>query len=207
MKLKGVRARDQKKTRQEILEAAFHEIFAHGYQGVSIDDIVKKTSLTKGAFYHHFPSKLSLGYALVEEVLSPMILERWVRPLEAYSNPLEGVLAQMKRLIGRSSAAELRLGCPLNNLVQEMSTVDAGFKRRLQTALQLWIEGTEKHLRRAKNQGFLRKDVNTLSLSKYIVMSHEGFYGFIKGLNDPEAFLILLEPMKVYFDTLTVPGK
>lgn len=43
-----------------------------------MDDLVKKTTLTKGAFYHQFPTKLALGYAVVDEVLTQLILERWI---------------------------------------------------------------------------------------------------------------------------------
>src|ERR1700688_2949242 len=91
--------RDFEKTRQEILRVAFVEVFSRGFQGVSVDDIVKKTSLTKGAFYHHFPTKLDLGYALVDDVIKPMIIDRWIRPLKNFKNPLEGILSQMEKLI------------------------------------------------------------------------------------------------------------
>ena len=60
-----VKKRDLEKSRKEILAVAFFEVFTHGFQGVSVDDIVKKTSMTKGAFFHHFRTKLDLGYALV----------------------------------------------------------------------------------------------------------------------------------------------
>lgn len=181
------------------------EVFTHGFQGVSVDDIVKKTRLTKGAFYHHFPTKLDLGYALVEEVISPMILQRWIAPLEGSENPLKGILHQMKTLIGDADPQDLKWGCPLNNLVQEMAPLDAGFRKRLQAALTLWIDEMEKHLRRAKDSGLIRKDVNTRKVAHFVVMSHEGFYGLLKGLNDPGAFPALYDSLKIYFQTLQNP--
>lgn len=198
----AAKTRNLEKTRKEILDAAFLEVFTRGFQGVSVDDIVRKTSLTKGAFYHHFPTKLDLGYALVEEVIQPMITERWITPLDAYENPLEGILAQMKKLIGQCEPAHLRLGCPLNNLVQEMAPVDAGFKKRLQTALNFWIDEIEKHLKRGKREGYIRADVNTRQVAQFVVMSHEGFYGLLKGLDDTKAFDALFGPLKTYFSTL-----
>lgn len=196
------KTRDLEKSRKEILEVAFLEVFARGFQGVSVDEIVGKTSYTKGAFYHHFPTKLDLGYALVEEVITPMILERWITPLESFENPLDGILKQMRTLIGKADPAHLRLGCPLNNLVQEMSPVDEGFRRRLQSALNLWIDETEKHLRRAKKAGLLREDVNTRQVAHFVVMAHEGFYGLLKGLGDPGAFDALYDSLKRHFQTL-----
>lgn len=199
------KTRNLEKSRQEILDVAFFEIFTRGFQGVSIDDIVKKTSLTKGAFYYHFPTKLDLGYALVEDVISPMIIERWISPLDNYKNPLQGVLKQMKLLIGEADPKHLKWGCPLNNLVQEMSPVDAGFRKRLQTALNLWIDELEKHFIRAKKDGYLRKDINTHQAAQFVVMSHEGFYGLLKGLDDPGAFRALYDSLKQYFQVLENP--
>ena len=70
------RTRNSERTRNHILEKAFDEIYRQGFQGVSIDKIVENTQLTKGAFYHHFPTKNNLGYALVDESLREMISEQ-----------------------------------------------------------------------------------------------------------------------------------
>lgn len=204
LKNKKSKTRDLERTRKEILDVAFMEVFSRGFQGVSIDDIVKKTSLTKGAFYHHFPTKLDLGYALVDDVIKPMIIERWIVPLEEYENPLDGVLKQMKQLIGKSDASELKLGCPLNNLVQEMAPIDAGFKARLQVAINLWIEEMDKQLKRAKINGFIKSDINTKQVATFTVMAHEGFYGMLKGMQDPKIFDALYSSLKRYYSTITV---
>ncbi len=200
--LKKKRTRNLEASRSEILNAAFMEIFPRGFQGVSVDDIVARTSLTKGAFYHQFPTKLDLGYALVEEVIAPMIIDRWIKPLEQYENPLDGILKQMKTLIGKAPPEELKLGCPLNNLVQEMAPIDDGFRERLNKALNLWIDEMDKHLQRAKKEGYLKPDVNTRKVAQFVVMAHEGFYGMLKGLGDPKTFHALFDSLKLYFDSI-----
>jgi TetR/AcrR family transcriptional regulator, transcriptional repressor for nem operon len=196
------KSRDLERTRQEILEVAFLEVYSHGFQGVSVDDIVAKTSLTKGAFYHHFPTKLQLGYAIVEDVLQPMIHQRWIAPLAEYENPLEGIVRQMELLIGESTAAELHMGCPLNNLVQEMSRLDAGFRRRLQAAIALWIDGVELHIRRGQAAGFVARRVDAGQAAHFIVLMHEGIFGMLKGLGDPNAFPIFFAPVKEYLRSI-----
>jgi TetR/AcrR family transcriptional repressor of nem operon len=197
-----VKTRDFEKSRKEILDVAFFEVFKNGFQGVSVDDIVKKTSLTKGGFYHHFPTKLDLGYTLVDEVIKPMIIDRWIAPLEKNKNPLQGILKLLKLHIGETDPENLKLGCPLNNLVQEMAPIDQGFQQRLQTALNLWIDETDIQLIRAKKNGFIKSDVNTRQVAHFIVMAHEGFYGMLKGLNDPRAFPALYDSLKRYFKTI-----
>ena len=197
------KTRDLDKTRAAILQAAFLLVLKHGFQGVSVDDIVEETQFTKGAFYHLFPTKLDLGYALVDEVIRPLIIDRWITPLEDLENPLEGILSQMEKLIGGESPELLKLGCPLNNLVQEMAPLDAGFRKRLRSALDLWVNETERHLRKAKAGGFLKSSINTQEAAHFIVMAHEGFYGMIKGLGKAEAFAELFGSLKVYFQAIS----
>ncbi len=200
----AVKHRDLEATRRQILLVAFETFFMQGFQGTSMDDLVKKTTLTKGAFYHQFPTKLALGYAVVDEVLTQLILDRWITPLEAYENPVEGILVMMQRNIGDTPPALLRYGCPLNNLVQEMAPVDKGFGKRLAAALQMWVSGLQKHLLRAQQAGFIRPGVNVAEAAHFIVMAHEGFYGILKGMNNVAVFPVLLASMQRYFDTITM---
>ena len=39
-------------TRQKLLQAAFTEIYRHGFQAASLTQILSDTALTKGALYH-----------------------------------------------------------------------------------------------------------------------------------------------------------
>ncbi|MBI1822116.1 MAG: TetR/AcrR family transcriptional regulator [Nitrospirae bacterium] len=185
-----IRSRDPVKTRARILEVAFMEILKGGFQGVSIDQIVDKTQMTKGAFFHHFPTKQALGYALVDETLSEMVLDRWIRPLEKYDNPIEGIVKVLKKVIDATPDEHIPLGCPLNNLIQEMSSVDPVFRDKLRDVLELWIDGIEGYLRKAKRRGFLKKEINPRQLAEFIVMNHEGAFGMTKSLRDRRDFLI-----------------
>lgn len=53
-------------TRTHILEAALKRFANHGYNAASIDQICTDAGVSKGAFYHHFPSKQSVFLALFE---------------------------------------------------------------------------------------------------------------------------------------------
>lgn len=53
-------------SRTAILDAAESLIIDHGFAGSSVDRIIKRAGLTKGAFFHHFASKAHLANALLE---------------------------------------------------------------------------------------------------------------------------------------------
>jgi AcrR family transcriptional regulator len=46
--------------RELLTKAAFTAFLAHGYDGAGITQILAGTRLSKGAFYHHFESKMAL---------------------------------------------------------------------------------------------------------------------------------------------------
>lgn len=200
-KAKRVRAPEQ--TRAKILDVAFWEFFRRGYQGVSINEIVDKTGLTKGALFHHFPTKQALGYAIVDETLREMTLARWIRPLEAYKNPLEGISENLRKIIDATPDESFALGCPLNNLIQEMSSVDPVFREKLHAVLEVWISGIEKNLQEAKRRGQLRKNIDIRQTAEFIVMSHEGAFGIVKSTRSRRVFRALQSSLKTYLQTLT----
>ena len=60
-------------TRQRILAAAV-EVFAEkGYHTAAVDDIVRISETSKGAFYFHFPSKQDIFIALVDELAATLL--------------------------------------------------------------------------------------------------------------------------------------
>jgi TetR/AcrR family transcriptional regulator, transcriptional repressor for nem operon len=58
------------KTRARIVDSARVLFNRHGFESVSIDDVMKRAGLTRGGFYHHFSSKESLYAAAVSSFTS-----------------------------------------------------------------------------------------------------------------------------------------
>jgi AcrR family transcriptional regulator len=60
----------ENKTKEErqyqILEAAMEVFVENGYANTRMDDIVIQSGLSKGALYHHYPSKKDLFIALID---------------------------------------------------------------------------------------------------------------------------------------------
>ncbi|MFQ7293181.1 MAG: TetR/AcrR family transcriptional regulator [Monoglobales bacterium] len=55
-------------TVKSILDAAQELFIEHGYEHTSLQDIINKTKLSKGAIYHHFASKEEIFVAMVKRI-------------------------------------------------------------------------------------------------------------------------------------------
>jgi AcrR family transcriptional regulator len=178
--------RNPEATRKRILEAAFMEIYRKGFQGMRLDDVLNTTELTKGALYHHFPNKRALGYAVVDEVILPIMDEMWLEPLKKAQDPLQGLIDVVEQLPEMKPPEIIEYGCPLNNLAQEMSPLDEGFRQRLDYVFRLWHDVTEEALERAKHQGKIRESIDCDETATFIMAALEGCIGIAKNAQSIE---------------------
>jgi AcrR family transcriptional regulator len=167
-------------TRQRLLEAAFEEIHRVGFQAASLHRILRRTGVTKGALYHHFPSKLALGYAVVDELLGPYLEQRWLMPLQSATDPVEKLKRLLKKNAQLMKDEDVMLGCPLNNLAQEMAPVDEGFRTRIQGLFDAWRYGISAALSRGQASGRVRQDCDPGQAASVILATLEGCIGLAK---------------------------
>lgn len=173
-------ARQPDRTRGAILHAAFESIYRDGFRSASINHILEHTGLTKGAFYHHFPTKRDLGYAILDEMLEEAVRRRFLDPLHSAGDPIEVLLENMRWNFASLSDEEVNLGCPVNNLAQEMSPHDPGFQSRIDRIYHFWCEGYEEWLRAAQKAGKVRAAVDVRDAAAFIVAALAGIRGLAK---------------------------
>lgn len=174
------------RTRRQILEAAFQEIYRHGYQGMRLDVVIAAAGLTKGALYHHFPNKQALGYAVVDEIIRGFVRQFWLEPLAESTDPLGTVIGFVHNLGSVLGGQIVTLGCPMNNLAQEMSPLDEGFRMRLDTVYQEWRGGIQSALERAQQAGTLRADVDCSHAATFVLAALSGCIGVAKNAQSRE---------------------
>lgn len=189
-------------TRQKLLQAAFTEIYRNGFQAASLTQILADTGLTKGALYHYFSDKKTLGLAVVDEMIRPYMTAMMFDPLAETRQPLATMQSLLMAKAGEDDSQIVALGCPLNNLMQEMSPVDEGFRLRLNSIFRDWVGVVEAALLRGKKSGEVRKNVDAAQTAFFIVSALEGCVGMSKNTQSILAFRGCLAQLSQYLDTL-----
>lgn len=182
--------------------AGFGEVYRNGFQAASVGKILERTRVTKGAFFHHFPSKTAMGYAIVEEIVGPMISAQWVTPLADETDPLPAIGAIFAGGIRHLAKEPVNLGCPLNNLAQEMSPLDEGFRVRTEAVFQTWRTALDRALKRGKKAGTVARDVNTRDAAHFVIAVVEGTLSMAKNSQDARTLRAGLRSLERYLDTL-----
>ncbi len=189
--------------RERILAVAFAEMHEHGFQGLRIDRVLEKTGLTKGALYHHFPSKKAMGYAIVDEVLQIWV-NRVLNSMDGGQDVITNIQTTLRHNFSAMTQEELSKGCPVNNLVQEMSGLDEGFQERLNNIFLTWKEFTENALSHGQAEGSVRKDIDRQAASIFIVSTIQGLKGMGKCAQHCDEFELMpiVEELCNYMETL-----
>lgn len=178
--------RASEETRRTLLLASFEEIHRSGFQAASLQNILKNTKLTKGALYHHFRNKQEIGYAVIDEILKDFIHEQWIKPLAQTNDPIQTLKDIMQHTGQQMTQEDIELGCPLNNLSQEMSGIDEGFRHRIEGLYQVWREAIIEALEVGKSNQTVRQNINTKQFAIVFIATLEGCIGMAKSSQSME---------------------
>jgi TetR/AcrR family transcriptional regulator, transcriptional repressor for nem operon len=195
--------RNPQRTRERLLQAAFQEIYKSGFRGTDVETILGAAGVTKGAMYHHFASKEALGYAVVDEIVASITREKWLWPLKNAKNPIDALIGIIQSTPLRP--ADLRCGCPLNNLSQEMSGLDEGFRKRTATIFEGWQSAIATALRNGKQRKMVRSDVDPDEAAAFLLATYEGYTSLAKSFQNVERLQAGEKTMISYVESLRAP--
>jgi AcrR family transcriptional regulator len=203
-KRRATRLRDFERTRERLLQAASREIYRSGFQSASVDTILAVAGVTKGALYYHFDSKEALGHAVIDEVIATCVRGKWVRPLQNGTDPIDALIGAVQGIPVRP--ADVRGGCQLNNLAQEMSCLDAGFRKRLAIIFDAWREAVASVLREGQAHGSVRCDVEPADAAGLLIAMVEGYASLAKNAQDPKVMKAGIRNIVGWLRSLRAPG-
>jgi AcrR family transcriptional regulator len=190
-------------SRQRILQIAFGEFFRFGFQGGSLNRIVEESGLTKGALFHHFAGKHELGYAVVDELIWPEFKASWIDPMEHSEDPIKDMKGLLRQMAEEGvPGGSLVQGCPVNNLAQEMSPLDEGFRQRLEKIYTAWRSAVASAIAKGIKAGKVKKGVSPVKVAAFVVAAIEGIIGTVKNAQNPQLLGDAGDALLDYLDSL-----
>lgn len=198
--------RDATGTRTHILDAAESVILAHGYAGASVEAILERTGLTKGAFFHHFPSKQHLAQALIERYAA-QDWEQFEATLQCAERLSRDPVQQVLLLVGLyeehlSRMAEPYRGCLFASYCYQAGLFDDRIHTIIRDSLLKWRDALARKLSEAMAQQPPRVAVDAVDLADTFVTIAEGAYVMSKALQEPDIPPKQLRQLRNYLELL-----
>ncbi|WP_165005503.1 TetR/AcrR family transcriptional regulator [Enterococcus sp. ZJ1668] len=126
------------KAKEKIMTATRDLIYQKGYHETSIRDILAASDTGKGQFYYYFDSKKAVCLAVIRSHMEEWQTELFDGILSA-DIPAKEALGQMLDWIYDShKEQEIYYGCPVGNLIIELSVVDEDFRALLLELVSEW---------------------------------------------------------------------
>ena len=142
-------------TQNKLLKTAEHLLWAQGYDGASVNDIVRKAGMSKGAFFHYYPNKQSITVEALEVYAEEHLLGPLEKHLSSAHNVKAGLLSWLEESFGAYAQWEFKGGCMLGNFALELSDKNDELREHMKQMFLSWENLFVTHLRGAADEGKL----------------------------------------------------
>ncbi|WP_055435514.1 TetR/AcrR family transcriptional regulator [Lacinutrix algicola] len=167
-------------TKQLIIDKAFNLFYQNGFKTTSIDKIMKETTLSKGAFYHHYKSKKELGLEVISLKVEKRVVKGMIAPLKQPGNAYQIIKDVFTNRLKEFSNNEKQQGCPMNNLINEIGNNELAYQNALKNIIELWKTALVQIIERGKQEHTIKEDVSSQAVATYLISAFEGIRGIRK---------------------------
>lgn len=183
-------------TRDKILNRCFEAICEGGFINLRTDKEIKRLRITKGAFYHYFPGKLDLGYAVIEEILMPMYTAKWATIEEKNSGVAQALYNIIEQEKNNSTELSVKRGDVLANLMVEMSNEDETFRKKLEEVLEAQVKIVQRAILTGKAAGEMKPQIDARSMAYSLLGQLQGCYAIAKTRNSRDVFTLMMNALQ-----------
>jgi TetR/AcrR family transcriptional repressor of nem operon len=199
-------ARDGQATRERILAVANELVLKHGFAATSLEQILQRAGVTKGAFFHHFESKEELATALVDRYLitEQQLVEATLRRAERLStDPLQQVLITLGLLEEMFAKLDApHPGCLVASYLYQNDLMTAETTAKSRKAFLVWRHDIAAKLRAAAKTRPPRMAVDYEALGDLPITLIEGAMVMAKLFDDSKMIAAQLRLIRNHIELL-----
>ena len=149
-------------TRQRILDVAALAFAEHGYSGISLNEVIRKTGLTKGGLYFHFDSKSELALAVLDHIRDRARAHA-LATASHHERAVDQIEAIVREIVA-SKHADPSMAA-LGRICQELGSAEPELRSRL-GHFEGWFTTTEQLFRAAQAEGSMDPSVDVVKAAK-----------------------------------------
>lgn len=199
-------ARNPAATRDRLLDSAEELVLDHGFAGTTVEAVIARAEVTKGAFFHHFRSKAELGKALIDRyaLLDQKLLEGTMERAERLSrDPLQQMLIFIGLLEEKmAELTEPYPGCLFASYCYQAELFDPETLAVAERAMLLWRARLREKLEMAalEHPGLADEDHDSLADMMTVIL--EGAFVVSRTMHEPGVIARQLAHYRSYIELL-----
>ncbi len=192
--------------RDKILEAALLLIRTKGYSATTVDDLCAAAGVSKGAFFHHFDSKDTLGVAAAHYWSTATSGFFAGAPYHQHSDPLERVLGYLdfRRDILQGTVPEFT--CLVGTMVQEVHQSSPAITAACDASISGHAEKIEADIAEAMKRRGIDAPWTASSLALHTQAVLQGAFILAKAKGGPAIAAQSIDHLKRYISLLLAPS-
>ena len=195
-------------TKAKLLEAALTLVRQKGFAATSIDDLCKAAGVTKGAFFHYFPSKEALAVAGAEQWTARaeqliFTLPPWTRIVD----PLDRLLAHIDFRLAMIDGPVEDFTCFIGTMVQEAFATNEAIRAACDASISAYAHRLAEDIQPAIDAHGIRSGVTALDLAYHIQAVLQGAFILAKAKGDPAIARASVTHLKRYTEMLFGRGE
>src|SRR5215510_12609894 len=136
-----------KRTRSRIVRSARVLFNRHGFDDVTIDDVMAHAGLTRGGFYRHFRSKGDLYARAIALSIAETPWSHW-DGVEVDFSAADAARQVIEAYLSRRHLEDVDSSCPMVTLPSEVARRDPAVKRAFEKVFTTMADLFEENLRR-----------------------------------------------------------
>ncbi|WP_375563147.1 TetR/AcrR family transcriptional regulator [Bernardetia sp. OM2101] len=175
-------------TKENILISSFRIFLEKGYEKATMNELVKASKVSKGAFYHYFTGKEELFDVTIEkyffEIASPMIAFEPSEEKTFLENVQQYITKKNTEVATVMQRLEVDFTINYMNVILEAMKLFEHHKKRSLKLLDTELAVHQKIIETAQQKGEVRDDLDASLLAKHFYFLLDGFKFHVMILTD-----------------------
>jgi TetR/AcrR family transcriptional repressor of nem operon len=189
-------------TRDKLFGATISIIAAKGYAATAVGEICAKAGVTKGAFFHHYPSKESLTVAAVNHWAQKCAAFYAAAAYHQFNDPLDRFLGFLDFRKDMLRAPMALRSCPVGTMIQEVFATHPDILRACEECIFSQVADVESDIAEAIKLYGLRLDWTAESLAIHTHAVLQGVYILAKAKRSVRVAQQSIDHLRSYIELL-----